>query len=121
MSDKIVGIVPAAGKGSRLAPFPCPKELFPVGYQDFEVNGVHQKRPKVVSQYLIENIIDAGAGRILFIVGDGKIGYSEILREWFKIRNRYCLPVPGGIKRNARGTESCRSLDQRRHGYFWHA
>jgi len=79
MSEKIVGIVPAAGKGSRLAPFPCPKELFPVGYQDFEVNGVHQKRPKVVSQYLIENIIDAGARRILFIVGDGK---SDILKYY---------------------------------------
>lgn len=69
---KIVGLIPAAGKGSRLAPFPCPKELFPVGYQDFMVNGQTQKRPKVVSQYLIENIIRAGADRLLIIVGDGK-------------------------------------------------
>ena len=68
----IVGIIPAAGKGSRLAPFPCPKELFPVGYQDFEVNGVIQRRPKVVSQYLIENIIAAGAEKLLIIVSEGK-------------------------------------------------
>jgi hypothetical protein len=29
----ILGIIPAAGMGNRLAPFPCSKELFPVGYQ----------------------------------------------------------------------------------------
>jgi glucose-1-phosphate thymidylyltransferase len=68
----IVGIIPAAGKGSRLAPFPCPKELFPVGYQDYIIDGQKQKRPKVVSQYLLDNIIRAGAQRIVFIVGDGK-------------------------------------------------
>jgi len=69
---KIVGIVPAAGKGSRLYPYPCPKELFPIGYQDIEINGKSQKRPKVISQYLVENIINAGAQRLLFILGEDK-------------------------------------------------
>ena len=68
----IVALIPAAGKGSRLAPFPCPKELFPVGYQDIEINGEHQKRPKVVSQYLVENLVRAGTDKILIILGDGK-------------------------------------------------
>ena len=52
----IVALIPAAGRGSRLAPFPCPKELFPVGYQDYPVGGTSEKRPKVVSQYLVENM-----------------------------------------------------------------
>lgn len=69
---KIVGVVPAAGKGTRLYPFPCPKELFPIGYQNILVENVLQKRPKVISQYLIENIINAGAKRILFILGEDK-------------------------------------------------
>lgn len=69
---KIIGLIPAAGKGSRLSPFPCPKELFPVGYQNFEVNGIFQRRPKVVSQYLIENIQRAGAERMAIIVSEGK-------------------------------------------------
>ncbi|MBF0624570.1 MAG: nucleotidyltransferase family protein [Magnetococcales bacterium] len=71
-TDLPVAIIPAAGKGSRLAPFPCPKELFPVGYQDYLVDGVAQQRPKVVSQYLVENLIGAGVKRIFLIVGDDK-------------------------------------------------
>ena len=76
---KIVGIIPAAGKGTRLSPFPCPKELFPIGYQDYPVNGALQKRPKVISQYLIENIINAGAERIIFILGEDK---HDIMRYY---------------------------------------
>lgn len=72
MVMNVVAIIPAAGKGSRLWPFPCPKELFPVGYQDIEINGVVEKRPKVVSQYLIEHMVDAGAERIFIILGEGK-------------------------------------------------
>ncbi len=72
VSQSIVGLIPAAGRGSRLAPFPCPKELFPVGYQDYMVNGIVQRRPKVISQYLIEHIIEAGAKKVLIIVSEGK-------------------------------------------------
>ncbi|ABK44945.1 Nucleotidyl transferase [Magnetococcus marinus MC-1] len=68
----VVAIVPAAGKGSRLAPFPCPKELFPVGYQDYLIQGKMEKRPKVVSHYLLDNLIQAGVKRIFLIVGDDK-------------------------------------------------
>lgn len=79
MNDNIVGIIPAAGRGSRLAPFPCPKELFPVGYQDYKLNDTIVKRPKVVSQYLVENMIQAGVTRIFFIIGEGK---SDIMRYY---------------------------------------
>lgn len=72
LSNSVVSLIPAAGKGSRLAPFPCPKELFPVGYQDVEIDGQVQKRPKVVSQYLIENLVQAGTEKIFIILGDGK-------------------------------------------------
>lgn len=78
-NKKLVGIIPAAGKGTRLSPFPCPKELFPIGYQDFLVGETMQKRPKVISQYLIENIIDAGAQQIIFILGEDK---HEIMRYY---------------------------------------
>lgn len=70
--QRIIGLVPAAGRGSRLAPFPCPKELFPVGYQDYLVGDTIEKRPKVVSQYLIENMQTAGAKRLFIILGEGK-------------------------------------------------
>lgn len=76
---KIVGLIPAAGQGTRLAPFPCPKELFPVGYQDYKIGGKVERRPKVVSQYLFEQLVAAGAQQIFIIVGDGK---HDIMRYY---------------------------------------
>lgn len=89
LKDQIVGIIPAAGKGTRLSPFPCPKELFPVGYQDYKIDGQIQKRPKVISQYLIENIIHAGAKRLLIILGEDK---HDIMR-YYGDGNRFCVDI----------------------------
>ena len=72
MTKKLIGLIPAAGKGTRLAPFPCPKELFPVGYQDYDTSSGREQRPKVISQYLLENILLAGAKQVFIILGDGK-------------------------------------------------
>lgn len=71
----IVGVIPAAGKGSRLAPLPCSKELLPVG--------VHREpaalrgRPKVVSQYLVEQMRAGGADRIFFVVRGDKSDIAQ--------------------------------------------
>jgi len=72
VEKNIVGIIPAAGRGSRLYPYPGAKELFPVGFQDICVKNQIEKRPKVISQYLIENIVKAGAKRLFVIIGEGK-------------------------------------------------
>lgn len=72
MTKRIAAIVPAAGRGSRLKPFPCPKELFPVGYQDVVIDGKMEKRPKVVSQYLLEHLVSAGANQVFIVLGEGK-------------------------------------------------
>jgi glucose-1-phosphate thymidylyltransferase len=69
---KLVGVVPAAGMGRRLFPYPHAKELFPVGYQEIEIDGHLEKRPKVISQYLIENMIAGGARQFYFVLGYGK-------------------------------------------------
>lgn len=76
---RIVGLIPAAGKGSRLAPFPAPKELFPVGYQDYDTGGKIEKRPKVISQYLVENMQRAGMSELFIIIGESK---HDILRYY---------------------------------------
>jgi glucose-1-phosphate thymidylyltransferase len=67
-----IAVVPAGGRGSRLAPYPGPKELFPIGWQPYAVNGEVHRRPKVVSQYVIENMVRAGVSRIVMIVGEHK-------------------------------------------------
>jgi len=71
-AGEVVGIIPAAGSGRRLAPYPNPKELFPIGYQIVTVDGDRVKRPKVVSQYLLENMAAAGIRKFHFVIGRDK-------------------------------------------------
>lgn len=69
------GIVPAAGRGSRIQPLAFSKELLPVGSR--LDNGVD--RPCAVSEYLVERLILGGADKICFVISPGK---SDIL-EYF--------------------------------------
>ncbi|MGJ4942063.1 nucleotidyltransferase family protein [Bradyrhizobium sp. HKCCYLS1011] len=69
------GIVPAAGRGSRIQPLAFSKELLPVGSRSD--NGVD--RPCAVSEYLLERLILGGATKICFVISPGK---SDIL-EYF--------------------------------------
>jgi glucose-1-phosphate thymidylyltransferase len=65
MMQEVVGIIPAAGLGSRLGQMPFSKELFPLG---FKADGT----PKVVSEYLLELMREGGAEQACFIVRNGK-------------------------------------------------
>ncbi len=73
----LVGLVPAAGAGTRVAPLPSSKELFPIGFTWREVEGSAKLSPKVVSEYLIEGLIRGGASRLFLIVNSTK---ADILR-----------------------------------------
>ncbi len=69
------GIVPAAGRGTRIQPLAFSKELLPVGSRSLD----HMRRPSAVAEYLIERFVQAGADKICFVIGPGK---SDIL-EYF--------------------------------------
>jgi glucose-1-phosphate thymidylyltransferase len=69
---RVVGIIPAAGKGTRISPLPGSKELFPVGFGEIEVEGKLRRYPKVVSQYLVDQMVAAGVEQIYMIISDGK-------------------------------------------------
>lgn len=69
------GIVPAAGRGSRIQPLAFSKELLPVGSR-FD-GGV--ERPCAVSEYLVERMIGGGADKICFVIAPGK---SDILEYY---------------------------------------
>lgn len=62
------GIVPAAGRASRIQPLAFSKELLPVGSR-FDA-GI--ERPRAVSEYIVERMIRAGADKICFIIAPGK-------------------------------------------------
>jgi glucose-1-phosphate thymidylyltransferase len=66
------GVIPAAGRGSRIQPLAFSKELLPVGSRTEE--GV--ERPCAVSEYLVERLILGGADKICFVISPGK---SDIL------------------------------------------
>jgi dTDP-glucose pyrophosphorylase len=66
----VVALVAAAGKGQRIAPLPCSKELFPVGFRKDAQSG--ELRPKVASHYLLEKFRHAGITNTYVIVREGK-------------------------------------------------
>jgi len=67
---KIIGLIPAAGKAARLAPLPCSKELFPIGFRPVDRN--RSLRPKVVCHYLLEKLRTAGVTEAYLILRKGK-------------------------------------------------
>jgi glucose-1-phosphate thymidylyltransferase len=68
----MLGVIPAAGAGTRIQPLAFSKELLPVGTR-FD-GGI--ERPRAVSEYLVERLVAAGADRLCFVISPGK---SDIL------------------------------------------
>jgi glucose-1-phosphate thymidylyltransferase len=65
-----MGLIPAAGKATRLAPFRYPKELLPIGYELTATGGA---RPRAVAEYGVEALLAAGIDRMLFVVAPWKL------------------------------------------------
>ncbi len=89
------GIVPAAGMGTRIQPLAFSKELLPVG--SYTSNG--QERPRAVSEYLVERMVNGGVDKICFVISPGK---SDILdyfgSQAFAARIFYAVqPRPAGL------------------------
>lgn len=66
----LVGLIPAGGRGERLAPLPCSKEIFPLGFYNCAESG--QQRPKVACHYLIDRMRRAGVQKAFIILRSGK-------------------------------------------------
>ena len=69
------GIIPAAGKGSRIQPLAFSKELLPLASRTDE----GQERPRAVSDFLVERMVLGGATRICFVISPDK---SDILEYY---------------------------------------
>ncbi len=66
---EFVGLVPAAGRGTRMAPLRYPKELLPIVYEPAE--GGARLRP--VAEYALESLARAGVGRAMLVVAPWKL------------------------------------------------
>jgi glucose-1-phosphate thymidylyltransferase len=73
-----IGLIPA-GDGSRIAPIPCSKELYPVGFGRADNN--ESVRPKVVSHYLLEKMRVANITKAFIILREGKWDIPTYFRD----------------------------------------
>ena len=60
--EELIGLIPAAGKGVRLG-LPYPKELYPV---------IRDNHYKPISQFVVDNLVNAGLKHIVFVVNETK-------------------------------------------------
>ncbi len=67
---EVVGLFPAGGRASRIAPLPCSKELYPIGFHPSGHDG--GLRPKVAGHYLLEKMRFANITKVYIILRDGK-------------------------------------------------
>src|SRR5262245_49708296 len=70
LTREVVGLIPAGGQATRIAPLPCSKELFPIGFR-VGAEG-RDARPKVVSHYLLEKMRFAGISKAYIVLRPGK-------------------------------------------------
>jgi glucose-1-phosphate thymidylyltransferase len=76
---EVVGLVPAAGLAKRLQPFPCSKEVYPVGFAIDEKTGM--SRPKVAAHYLLEKFKAASITKAYLVIRDGKWDIPNYFRD----------------------------------------
>ena len=85
MSRPVIGIVPAAGKATRMPRCICSKELLPIG----EAAGIEGCRPKAVSEYLFDALVAAEVDRVCVVIAPEK---HDILR-FYGSGERHGVPI----------------------------
>jgi glucose-1-phosphate thymidylyltransferase len=88
------GIVPAAGRGSRIQPLGFSKELLPLGTR----SRGHSERPCAVSEYLVERMVIAGADKLCFVIAPGKSDILEYFGQYGHANTAYVVqPRANGL------------------------
>ncbi len=73
-SPEVIGLLPAGGTATRIAPLPCSKELYPIGLHSVGQDG--SLRPKVVSHYLLEKMRSANITKAYINTARREMGHS---------------------------------------------
>jgi glucose-1-phosphate thymidylyltransferase len=93
INREVIGLIPAAGDAKRIAPLPCSKELYPIGFEiEKELN---LQRPKSVCQYLIEKMHYVGVEKIYFILRKGKWDIPSYLGDGSRFRMNFAYLIMG--------------------------
>ncbi|MDW2799929.1 sugar phosphate nucleotidyltransferase [Clostridium boliviensis] len=76
-SDKVVCLIPSAGIGKRMKPYRGVKELTTIGYRYCTVDGKIKRVPKVLGEYVIDNMLTTGAQNVIMVTNEQK---SELIK-----------------------------------------
>src|SRR5262249_19487287 len=93
-----VGIVPAAGRGTRLGRLPFCKELYPLGRKS-DADGNPTEGWRVVCDHVIEQMAHAGVDRVFIVLGRGK----SAIMEYFGGGGRLGLHIAYLLQEELRG------------------
>jgi dTDP-glucose pyrophosphorylase len=85
----MIGVIPAAGAGTRIQPLAFSKEMLPVGSR---IDGDGIERPKAVSEFLVERMLHAGAERICFVISPEKTDIIQYYAHHAE-SGRFCYVV----------------------------
>jgi glucose-1-phosphate thymidylyltransferase len=83
---RVIGVIPAAGKGTRLAPLPFSKELFPLGF--IKSQDKYFVRP--VSHYLLETFKKADINDIFWITSVDKPDIQKYYKSGTHYGMNFC-------------------------------
>ncbi len=90
---EVIGLLPAGGQATRIAPLPCSKELYPIGYRrSDEDDGLS---PKVVCHYLLEKMRLAGVTKTYIILRKGKWDIPAYLGDGKKLNMNFAYLIMG--------------------------
>lgn len=97
--NKLVGILPAAGRGSRLGAIPCSKEIMPLGFrsQPLQENEVWHSVTTIEAHLQAFKV--AGVDRVSIIIGDSKFDIMRYLGNG----SQYDLPIAYFYQEQLRG------------------
>ncbi len=92
-NEHVVGLIPAAGRATRLAPLPFSKELYPVGFRSVDKKG--GLRPKVACHFLLERMRSAGIAKAYLILGQHKWDIPAYFGDGDLVNMHLAYLVPG--------------------------
>ena len=77
---RLIGVIPAAGQGTRLAPFLYPKELLPIVYASVGGNG-GQVIPRPVLQFSLDAMKAAGITECIIVIANWKLEIPRVFGD----------------------------------------
>lgn len=96
--DKLIGLIPAAGRAKRLGSLQCSKEIFPIGFKTSSENEKELRTPKAAASYLLERMVLSGVNHAFMIINKDKYdipryfgnGMSEGLHIAYLVQETPC-------------------------------